>query len=173
MLALVYLLLMGGSVWELPTQPQNFRSQKGVIIASGLEPALQISGPTPHPVVHPRRTVRQSIRGMQPQYLSSPGPTWTRPPGCAHGLELEGHDRRGWPAKIRPGPEWPKIVHQNRGAFGFKFWNLICHCAGQPLAALRGCKFAYEPAGAGTPVMLALQRAQSHAEGQVNLKMPA
>jgi hypothetical protein len=73
--------------------------------------------------------------------------------------------RRGWPAKIRPGPGWPKIAYQNRGVFGF--WHLICHC-GAALAALRGCKFAYETAGAGTRFYG--QRAQSHAEGHVELK---
>jgi hypothetical protein len=31
---------------------------------------------------HPCRTVRQGTGGMQPQYLSSPGPTRTRPPGA-------------------------------------------------------------------------------------------
>jgi hypothetical protein len=48
--------------------------------------------------------------------------------------------RRGWPAKIRPGPGWPKIVYRNRGAFAFGSFYAT---AGQPLAALRGCKFAY------------------------------
>ena len=76
--------------------------------------------------------------------------------------------RREWPAKIRPGRGWPKIVYQKRGVFGF--WHLICrpgHCGpGQPLAALRGCKFAYETAGDGTRFYG--QRAQSHAEGHVN-----
>ena len=36
---------------------------------------------------------------------------------------------------------------------------------------MRGCKFAYETAGAET--RFCGQRAQSHAEGHVNLKMPA
>ena len=68
---------MGGSVWELPTQPQ-----KGVIIASDLEPALlnqwahiPLEGP---PLPH---STAKHFGGMQPQYLSSPGPTRTRPPG--------------------------------------------------------------------------------------------
>jgi hypothetical protein len=55
-----------------------------MIIASGLKPTLFNQWthiPLWHPVVHPCRPERHSIRGMQPQYLSSPGPTWTRPPG--------------------------------------------------------------------------------------------
>ena len=71
----------------------------------------------------------------------------------------------GIAGEICPGPGWPKIVYQNRGVFGF--WHLICHCG----AASGGCKFAYEPAGAETRFYG--PRAQSHAEGHVNLKMPA
>jgi hypothetical protein len=68
---------MGGSIWELPTQPQ-----KGVIIASDLEPALlnQWTHIPPEDPPLPHSTAKH-FGGMQPQYLSSPGPTRTRPPG--------------------------------------------------------------------------------------------
>ena len=66
---------MGGSVWELPTQPQ-----KGVIIASGLEPALLNQWTHPTRGSAPAAQYGKALGGMQPQYLSSPGPTRTRPP---------------------------------------------------------------------------------------------